>query len=211
MKRLLIIVLSSGLFYALVRYNIGKEVPLEHIPTYIFNKTLALASFILFGMSYLFGKSGKINKNNISLAAYGLAIVHLLLTILILSPKRYPKFYDDGILNLSGEITLFAGVMAIAIFTMPFLSSVKEVGNSLFGKDYYKTFKLANWAYGFSILHVVAMGVEGWIKTSEWPLYMPPISLIAFGSTIAVLFARVLSFSLVREKSTEIISVEEKA
>lgn len=211
MKRLILIVLSSGLLYALVRYNIGKEVPLEHIPTYIFNKTLALASFILFGMSYLFGSEGKLNRKNVSLAAYGLAIVHLLLTILILSPERYPKFYSDGILNLSGEITLFAGVMAIAIFTMPFLSSVKEIGKSLFGQEYYKTFKLANWAYAFSILHVVAMGIEGWLKTSDWPLYMPPISLIAFGSTIAVLFARLLSISFASKKSANILPIEENS
>ncbi len=189
MKRSLpIIIFLLCLIYAFIRYNVFKGVDYDLIPTYILNKSLSFASLILFALTFLpnvifesFKRFDAVaSKKNFSLAAYGMSVLHLVITLFILSPQLYPKFYSGGSFNVVGILTLFFGIISIVVFTLPFLASFQKMRKLLFKKEVGKIFRLAKLAYLLSLGHVITMGLSGWFNVSDWPASLPPITLLAF-------------------------------
>ena len=186
------IIISSvlmSLFYSVLRYNVFKDVSWTELPLYVFNKAISLASVILFVLYQILRKRLEIGQRNL-LKDYAvvLAITHVVISIVILSPEYYEKFYSSYKLNLTGNLTILFGIVA---FIAMFVESSKY-----FFRRYVKSRSILKsiWIAFilFLILHVVIMGGYGWLSYENWPGGLPPITLLSFILLFIGLLARLV-------------------
>ena len=169
-----------AMIYAIIRYNIFKNVPWSDFPVYIFNKSVAL-TIIMLMYYYRTSVSKKIvSAESVWPIMYILAFTHLILSLTILQPNYFEKFYSAGHLNLTGSLSLLSGVIAFIGFTiMGLIKLLKAVNvNFTINKLYISILKFVN--IFFVLIHVFVMGFKGWLSPNEWPGYLLPISLVAF-------------------------------
>ena len=107
-----------ALLYSIVRYNIFKNVPWSDFPVFIFNKSVALT--IVFLMFYY---RTSISRKNMAVESvwslmYVLVFTHMILSLSILGPSYFSKFYMDGHLNLTGSLSILTGVIAFLGFSV---------------------------------------------------------------------------------------------
>ena len=171
---------AIALLYAIIRYNIFKNVPWSDFPVYIFNKSVALTIIML-----MFYYRTSLSKKLMSAEAvwpimYFLAFTHLILSLTILNSGYFAKFYESSHLNSIGSLSLLSGVLAFIGFSiMGLMKLLKAVNvNFTINKLYVSILKFANMF--FVITHVFIMGIKGWLTPNEWPGYLLPISLVAF-------------------------------
>ena len=169
-----------ALLYSIVRYNIFKNVPWSDFPVFIFNKSIALT--IIFLMFYY---RTSISRKNLAVEPvwsfmYVLVFTHMILSLSILEPSYFSKFYMDGHLNLTGSLSILTGVIAFMGFSvMGFLKLLIKIKvDFTIDKWFLSGLKFTN--IFFVMAHVFIMGIKGWISPSEWPGYLLPISLVAF-------------------------------
>lgn len=169
-----------ALLYSIVRYNIFKNVPWSDFPVYIFNKSVALT--IVFLMFYY---RTSISRKNMEVESvwsfmYILVFSHMILSLTILGPSYFSKFYLDGHLNLTGSLSLFTGVVAFIGFSIMGIFKLLKLLKLDFtiNKSIISVLKFTN--ISFVLVHVFIMGINGWLSPSEWPGYLLPISLVAF-------------------------------
>lgn len=190
MKKYFLSAFIPSFIYAVVRYNIFKEVPWEHLPLWITNKALAMTATILIGYAFCAPKSKPCKE--IGILGFYIAIIHSIISFIILNPSYFAKFFaDDGKLNFSGELSILAGVLSLSLLlfaaysSYPAFSNESEINLKLIHK-------LVFWALGLNLIHLLAMGLKGWIKIADWPGYLPPITLLSFIITFIYLSKRIL-------------------
>ncbi len=185
------VVLAITFAYAVVRYNVIRGVPWEQLPLFISNKAIALAAVVFIALSYDFGPLARFwprvfvpelpMRKFFGLLGFGLAAAHALISLLIFSPAYYPKFFTEaGKLNLTGELSMLFGVLALFIFLAAALTSLPSVAASMGRSQWQAVQRVGYLAFFLVLLHVLVMGFEGWLKPSGWPGGLLPISLIAF-------------------------------
>lgn len=173
---IILVSLIIALVYSILRYNVFKDIPWIDFPLYVFNKALSLSAIMLFAY-YQYSiinnklKADKVIRNYAIL----LVIMHILISFIILKPKYFPKFFDDGSLNIVGVVSLISGVIAIGIILV-LLSKYFKLDKKL----RLHINKLANLFYILIAIHVVVFGFDTWFLPSSWPGFMPPITMISF-------------------------------
>ncbi len=189
-KNTIIIVVSIFLFallYSIVRYNIFKDVPWTDIPLYVMNKALAFAAIIYVAIYIILEKrdhhelSTKIRKY-----ATNLVYTHLTISLIILTPSYYQKFFDGMKFNLIGQLSLLTGVLALGL--MNSLRFAKTL-NSKSSASFIRKFGAEILLFLIS-LHLFIMGFKGWLTPGSWPGGMPPITLLAFIVSLVPLFVK---------------------
>lgn len=184
-----VLTLLLSTIYSIIRYNIFKGVFWTDLPLYVFNKAISLSSVILLS-SYLIFKD-KSEKNQFKLFreyATLFAFLHILITILILSPEYYPKLFADSKFNLVGNLSLLFGALG---FMLMFLFGSKY----LFTKYIRQKNILELLWDSFIVLimfHVFVMGFKGWFLIDTWPGLLPPITMLSF---IILLFGMAVRIS----------------
>ena len=183
MIRNLIITFLCTTLYTIGRYVFFGNVSVIHLPVYLLNKSLAMASvFFLFYASFSNFKHRSDGVLFWGRASWHSALIHILLSLSILSKAYYSKFFGLEKMNLSGELTVLFGVLAIYCFwRVP-----RERSNPI----RLRTVRVLS---SFLIAtHLVGMGILGWLKVDEWHGGLPPISLISFVLSVLslVLFLR---------------------
>jgi len=174
-KKLLFVLVLSGI-YATVRYVIYGGVYWTHIPVYILNKTIAVASVIALFIS----ATGHVRENRDISREWGvlslhMAVLHVLLSLIILTPNYFMYWFSpDGKLNLLGELTSSAGALATYFYFMLVFSK-----NGTKAMAIYKL--LVVLAVG---AHIFIMGYEGWAAYDKWHGGMPPITIWSFIFTL---------------------------
>lgn len=195
-------VIALALIYAVVRYNVLKGVAWEHLPLYIFNKGIALSAVILIAFSYSIGPLSGFRPRTFSsllplrkyfgLLGFGLASTHAFISLLIFNQSYFPKFFaQNGQLNLTGELSMLFGVVALFIFSLVAISSLPSIEKSMAPKHWLTIQRLGYSAFALVMLHVFVMGLEGWLKPSGWPGGLLPISLVSFIIIALVLLLRI--------------------
>lgn len=198
--------------YAIFRYHIIKGVPWEHFPLFIFNKGISLAAVFTIATSYLLGPLSRFfprlftswlgMRKYLGVFGFGLAAVHVLISLLILNPSYFPKFYDEGgKLNLVGELSLLFGVVSFFIFSIIAISSMPSVEDALDKNKWQQIQRLGYLAFTLTMLHVLVMGLAGWLKTQDWPGGLLPVSLVAFIVIFLTLLIRLAVLMLPKNKS----------
>ena len=95
--------LLSSLGYAILRYNIVRNVPVESIPLYISNKAIALSTVILIGLSFLLGPLARFwpkqfvphlyLRKSLGLTGFTLAALHAIVSLLLFLRLIIPDYF----------------------------------------------------------------------------------------------------------------------
>lgn len=192
----------AAIVYAILRYNVFGGVEWIHLPSYIINKSFAVSAIAFVALSYMTGKWVKVYSNDVksrrSLAKFlglsGLyfAGLHMVLSLVLLSPANYAKFFqaDGGKLNLTGEITFLFGVLALSFLLFPAITTLPLMYEALGGERWQRAQRMGYWAVAMVAGHTFTMGYKGWLDPSGWHGGMPPITLLGFLLAVAALLAK---------------------
>lgn len=179
------LILLGCFTYAIARYVLFGPVDPVHIPVYILNKAVAMSAAVFLFLTALNDVQKKYDHvRNWGRASLHAVLLHIVLSLTILSSAYYGKFYAHGKMNLLGELTMLFGVVAAYFYWR--IDRLKERIVSSY------------WLLPASALflsgHLVAMGVKGWLSPAKWYGSLPPISLLSFlfSASAALLFIRLL-------------------
>lgn len=178
-------VVSAG--YATLRYNICKGVPWADWPTYTLNKVFAVASLLLLLVAVIRWRvNSGASCSRVLSASVGLATMHVILSLVLISPAYYAKFFEDDKLTLSAGLSMLLGVIAATMMVRrggrtTTVAPIAERGNSKRVRSVALVALLVS-------LHVLLQGFWGWFSPGQWPGGLPPITLISFVLGLSVLF-----------------------
>jgi DMSO/TMAO reductase YedYZ heme-binding membrane subunit len=201
------VLFGAALVYAIIRYHLAGDVAWSHFPLFIFNKATSLAAVFFVASSYLVGKVFHWHDHDkalrlvvikfCGLMGFFLAGVHALFSLALLSPAYYAKYFlPDGRLNLEGEVALAVGVIAMFMLMSPAITSLPMMPKAIGGQRWKRSQRLGYVALALVVVHLVALGWEGWLAPSGWNGGLPPISLVA---VLAALVPLVIKRRRVRE------------
>jgi len=172
MKTSLLALLGS-ILYATARYNVFKGVSWNDWPIYTLNKAFALAALVVLVLSVFRQRSatGHSNARNLQMAsAFG--SVHVILSLTMLSPVYYEKFFAQGRLTAAAGLSMVLGAVAAVVMA----ASGSPRGNQ-HSDGGVRTLTILVFVIG---VHAMLQGFTGWFTPSQWPGMMPPITLISF-------------------------------
>ncbi|OGE37105.1 hypothetical protein A3B45_04245 [Candidatus Daviesbacteria bacterium RIFCSPLOWO2_01_FULL_39_12] len=198
-----LIVFGLSLFYAIIRYNIVRNVSFDNLPLYIVNKAVALSATILIGLSFLLGPLARFFKKqfiphlylrkHLGVIGFGVAALHAVMSLILLNPAYYPRFYlEGGKLNLAGESAMLFGILSFLIFAAISVTSIPPVEKQMHPNQWKLVQRFGYLAYVFVLVHVAIMGYGGWFRIESWQYGLASISLISALFIIFVLTMRVL-------------------
>lgn len=202
------LVFGGCVAYSIVRYHIAGDVAWRHFPAFILNKATSLAAVFFIAASYLIGKTIRWYDHDkrlrlvvikfCGLMGFSLAAIHAVLALSIWTPAYFAKYFDDvGRLNLQGELAMASGVVALFFLSSPAITTLPMMPKALGGQRWQRAQRMGYVALVLVVVHLVALGLKGWLKLGAWPAYMPSISLIAF---VAALVPLVVKRNLVYER-----------
>ena len=170
------IIIAAGL-YTIVRYHIFGPVLWQDLPVFTFNKILIFSALILWTLKGY--KSFEIieKPNVLNLIKFFVAL-HILLSSIVIKPYYLKSFFTDNGLSLSGNLSVWAGVMAATVF---FCGKLLKLSQSM--RFLLLTVLIA--------LHLLFMGGASWVQPGTWYGGMPPITLVSF---VLVVYTAVKQF-----------------
>ena len=184
--------LTVSLVYAILRYNIFNDVPWKDLPIFVLNKAVSLTIIIL--LFYDQFKKNEIakSKSNLWFTVLILTMLHFMLSTAILIPDYFGKFYDANQLNIVGSLSLLFGILAfVGFLTVAIIRIENKLNTNLSAfRSHYAKIKLFNFICIGT--HLFVMGISGWLIPSDWPAYLPPISLIAFVLLLSSIFILII-------------------
>ena len=155
--------------YAIVRYVVFGQVSPIHIPVYLLNKSVSMAAVLfLFYAAINYLRNQKELSTKWGSVSFHCALIHILLSFSIFARSYYPKFYLQEKLSLTGELVVLFGVFGGYFYWL--IRKYAATSNKLI---IYKI--LASLSIG---LHMIFMGLPGWLQIEKWHGFLPPISLI---------------------------------
>ena len=202
------VIFGASIAYAIVRYHIAGDVAWRHFPLFIFNKATSLAAVLFVASSYLVGKIFRWHDHDkalrlvvikfCGLVGFFLAGIHAFLSVCLLSPAYYAKYFDtDGRLNLQGELAMSVGIVALFFLMGPAITTLPMMPKALGGQRWKRNQRLGYATLVLVVVHLVVLGLKGWLAPGGWNGGLPPISLLA---VVAALIPLVVKRRLVREK-----------
>jgi len=202
------VIFGASIAYAIVRYHIAGDVAWRHFPLFILNKATSLAAVVFVACSYLVGKIIRWHDHDkalrlvvikfCGLVGFFLAGIHAFLSVSLLSPAYYAKYFDtDGRLNLQGELAMSVGIVALFFLMGPAITTLPMMPKALGGQRWKRNQRLGYATLVLVVVHLVVLGLKGWLAPEGWNGGLPPISLLA---VVAALIPLVVKRRLVREK-----------
>lgn len=178
-------------FYAILRYHIVGTVPWKDLPFFIFNKGIALSSFILLVFNFTFGPLNNIglkvpqswlnSRRALGMTGFLLVLIHALMSFMIFKKDVFAKFFEDsGNLTLMAGLSMLGGVLAFVVlwaYNLSFQTHLREDKPFI---NFITSRKFLLFAMLLSAAHLFFMGYKGWIQPETWQGGLPPISLIGF-------------------------------
>jgi DMSO/TMAO reductase YedYZ heme-binding membrane subunit len=204
------IVFGVSLTYAIVRYHLAGDVPWSHFPLFIVNKATSLAATIFVASSYLIGKLIRWHNHDprtklvvikfCGLMGFSLAMIHAFASFTLLTPAYFAKYFAaDGRLNLQGEIAVLAGLIALWALALPAITTLPMMAQAIGGIRWKRSQRMGYVSLIFLLVHLIALGMLGWIAPYEWQWWLPPISLWAAAIAAVPLILKLSSLSFHRK------------
>ena len=195
------VLFGTALVYAIIRYHLAGDVAWAHFPLFILNKATSLAAVFFVASSYLVGKVFHWHDHDkalrlvvikfCGLMGFFLAGVHALFSLALLSPGYYGKYFlADGRLNLEGEVAMAVGVIALFLLMAPAITTMPMMPKAIGGQRWKRNQRAGYFALVFVMVHLVALGLRGWLAPSGWNGGLPPISLVALVAALVPLIAK---------------------
>ena len=207
------VVFGVSLVYAIVRYHVAGDVEWRHFPLFIFNKATSLAAVVFVACSYLVGHLIRWHDHDRALSlvvikfcgliGFFLAGIHAFFSLALLTPAYYAKYFDDGgRLNLQGELALSAGVLALFLLLGPAVTTLPMMPKALGGQRWKRNQRLGYAALALVVVHLVVLGVKGWLAPKGWNGGLPPISLVAVVAALVPLLVKRRRVNKLQERSS---------
>lgn len=179
------IVLLLCLTYAAVRYIVFGEVSPDQLGLFVMNKALSLAGLVLIAMAVgarpvaeALPRFGWLRdeRRALGMTGLGLAGVHTVLSLMLLGPGYFGKFYDakSGLMTAAAEWSMLAGAVALALLVW----QARITGGGAASRHRRR---LGTGVLALTLAHVTLMGWPGWWTPGSWPGAMPPITLLSAG------------------------------
>ena len=202
------VVFGASLLYAIVRYHLAGDVEWRHFPLFIFNKAMSLAAVVFVSCSYLVGKIIHWHDHDkalrlvvikfCGLTGFFLAGIHAFLSVSLLTPAYYGKYFDvGGRLNLQGELAISVGVVALFLLMAPAIMTLPMMPKAVGGRRWKRGQRTGYLALILVVVHLVVLGLKGWLAPKGWQAGLPPISLLA---VLAALVPLLVKRKLVHDK-----------
>ncbi len=202
------VVFGGSLVYAIVRYHLAGDVEWRHFPLFIFNKATSLAAVVFVSCSYLIGKIIRWHDHDkalrlvvikfCGLMGFFLAGIHAFLSLSLLSPAYYAKYFDEtGRLNLQGELAISVGVIALFFLMAPAILTLPMMPKAVGGKRWKRGQRMGYLTLILVVAHLVVLGLKGWLAPMDWQAGIPPISLVA---VLAALVPLLVKRKLIHDK-----------
>jgi hypothetical protein len=158
--------------YAAIRYHIGKGMGVEYFAL-ILNKAIAWAAATYLGLSILKLKPPFPSKKTFGIGSFILGLIHITFTFLLTCNGFFPNYVNDQCISEEGLLVLISGGLTIIVMIFPLLAS-------LFPTKFPRPWiKLGKFALCINILHPAIIGTKNWSALGDWPLFLPPITLLA--------------------------------
>ncbi len=126
------------------------------------------------------------------LMGFSLVVGHVLMSLALLDPAYYAKFYAAAKLNLTGELSLSLGVFALWCFSLPAIASLPYMYDELGADRWLRSQRVGYTGLMLAAAHVLVMGAAGWLRPGDWPAALPPITAIAFVVALVPLVLRLV-------------------
>lgn len=157
--------------YSIIRYCVFDTIPYSQIPVFILNKSISWTSVICLLLSaYYMSKNNQIYSRFWGIATLHTAFLHIIMSLAILNPEYYPKFFTDNQLNITGNLVILSGSIAAYCYWV--------IGRNKMDCSGIKSAMLFSCLW--IAIHLASMGWMGWLTIHKWYGYMPPISLLSF-------------------------------
>lgn len=200
--RLFLLVMGPCLIYAGIRYHVVLDVPLAQAPLYILNKAISLGGLAFLAISYLVGKVASLSWDDrrlelvvikfCGLMGFSLIVAHVLMSLAVLDPAYYAKFYAGAKFNLTGELSLSLGVFALWCFALPAITSLPYMYDELGADRWLRAQRTGYAGLMLAAGHVLVMGLVAWLSPGDWPAALPPITAFAFVVAMIPLVVRLI-------------------
>jgi DMSO/TMAO reductase YedYZ heme-binding membrane subunit len=193
---------GASLAYAVLRYHLVGDVEWRHLPLFILNKAISMAAVLFIASSYLVGTVIRWHDHDralrlvvikfCGLMGFFLAALHVFFSLSLLSPAYYGKYFDSvGRLNLTGELAMAAGGVALFFLLSPAVTTLPMMPKAIGGVRWKRSQRAGYTALVLVFVHLVVLGLKGWMAPSGWNGGLPPISLIAaVGALVPLLVKR---------------------
>lgn len=167
--------------YILLRYVVANptEVP---GPAVLLNKLVAMLAMGLLSLTLVHGRpafrrwAGRLGVEFLA--------AHLLLTLALLSPAAYPRYF-----NATGPTRLFEASLLAAIGATLLLVRLGRTPRGAWGPRQERILRAAQ---GLGAGHLLALGWPTWMHPEAWPWGLPPLTLLAFLGVGGALLAQAL-------------------
>lgn len=159
-----------AIFYATIRYNFFKGTPIADWPTYTVNKALGFSSLILVALTVKRWSASQASRT-LMLWSGIFAGGHAILSLILLTPDYYPKFFDGLKLTGIASLSLLFGAGATVL---------QEIGARQ-GHDWRAVTRRKALCLLIALtgIHAALPGISGWFAPAGWPGGLPPITLIS--------------------------------
>jgi DMSO/TMAO reductase YedYZ heme-binding membrane subunit len=169
----------------------------------LINKAISLSAVGLLALSYLIRRWRWLRPAHpvrtlaviqfCGLGGFWLVGVHATLSLAILSPDYFPKFFEDRKLSFAGELSMLCGVVALWCYVLPVMATLPQTRQALGAHRWRRYQQLGYAGLVLVIVHLAFMGFPQWFSPSEWPGYMPPITMLGAALALAPLVVRLLA------------------
>lgn len=196
--------LALTLAYAIIRYNVVRSVPIDQIPLYIANKSVALTATIFIGLSFLLGPLAHFwpkrfehklyLRKYLGVYGFGIAALHGVMSLMLFGAAYYPRYFDTvtGKMTLGGESAVLFGILAFIIFSAIAVTSLPSVEEKMQPEQWKSVQRLGYIAFFFVLLHVGILGYKGWMNPESYSFGLISISLITALFIILVFVLRTI-------------------
>lgn len=184
--RTALVTIIISLFYAVIRYNIVGDIPWNQFPIFIVNKATAFSGVILLGLAGI--NNSVENRHRLGLFASACVSLHCLLSLMLLSTSNFDdKFFHiaDNTFTTIGGFALLCGALGMLGQAVLWRRSINTVPNS----SPSLISGLGRILLLLAAAHVLLIGFRTWSQWSQWPGYLPPITLIVFIIAIGLVIA----------------------
>ena len=181
-----LVTIIISLLYAVIRYNIAGDIPWGQFPIFIVNKATASSGVILLGLAGLNNSVKK--RHRLGLFASACLGLHCLLSLMLLSPSNFDgKFFQaaDNTFTGIGGFALLCGALGMLGQAVLWRRSINTTPNS----SPSLISGLGRILLLLAAAHVSLIGFRTWTQWSQWPGYLPPITLIIFAIAIGLAVA----------------------
>jgi hypothetical protein len=183
----ILILFTLCLIYTSVRYLVFAPHNLEHFPIFVLNKGLSMAAAFCFSLAFLAqfreGRGTALKTTPASWFRAGIfgAIVHIPISLVILSPHYFKEFFlsSGDRLNFNGEtVFLFGAITAAGIYLLTRPS---------WSPPHRWWLSLATMLTLFT--HTLAMGIARGLNINRSHAYLPPMWLLSLiGIALGIIF-----------------------